>query len=404
MIRPLTEATAYKPPVLTQPKPTISSGTPGVVNMGDTLTNTDRAPTSGIAGAMTTMLPGLKPPTPTSPVPGTGSTMTTQNLQPSGFTDLRTQTIGAPTTGGNVSAPTAQPKIAAQDPSQAYQGLTQAGAQSWSPEASQLRGMAMTGLQGLSTAPNRADLASQAFQLMNERSAPQFAQDMRSVGQMASAFGRTGAGMTTNELTDLALARSKNQQQQASRMALEAEGMEMGDRLGVFDRTAGYGGQVAGEDMSRGRFGQDLTNNRFDIGSIVRGQNVGERDYASDEGWRRTDLGLNQQSRNDRNAWAGKDLAMQQQGRQDQQGQQAVENARQMQILQEMLMEGDYNRQYRTAELAGREGYNNDPYSLQLSGSRDASQQAGGQAQALAEAERAAAMQKIMMQYGGKAA
>jgi hypothetical protein len=76
--------------------------------------------------------------------------------------------------------------------------------------SNQLRQMGMTSLQGLSSAPDRAQLAAQALQLQRTMTEPQFQQDMRSVGQKAAAFGRTGAGMTTNELTDVALAREKN--------------------------------------------------------------------------------------------------------------------------------------------------------------------------------------------------
>jgi len=314
-----------------------------------------------------------------------------------GFVDTRSTLIQPPGGGGGtVAAPGTGPRIGAQNPTSTYASLDQALAQSQSPEQARLRQMGMAGLQGLSSLPDRAQLAASTFKLLNEQSQPGFEQDMRRVGQNAAAFGRTGSGMTTNELTDLGLARGKAQSLQAALLANEATTGTIADRMGIFDRTAGYQGQVSGEDRANAGFRADIANNKFSLGTAVRGQNVGERDYQSDQGWRRAALAQDQQARGDRNAWAGTGLAQQQQGFQAQQAQQAIDNAARQQALQEALLEGDFGRRARAAQLAGGVGYGNDPYQMQLAAAQGMGGQAAAQRSALEQAATQAAMQRAL--------
>jgi hypothetical protein len=75
---------------------------------------------------------------------------------------------------GSIAAQNGQPTLSA------LQGALQ---QSNSPMSDQLRQMGMTSLQGLSSAPDRAQLAAQALQLQRTMTEPQFQQDMRAWGR-----------------------------------------------------------------------------------------------------------------------------------------------------------------------------------------------------------------------------
>lgn len=413
-----TVAPAPRPTTTSAPYPGTAVNNPMVIP----LTNSGVTPTPVLRPMSTA--PAFQP-APTQPAPGGMSLPVLYadplRARPTGFTDLRTQTIGAPQLGGSIaaprlggsiSAPAAGPAIAPQNAQPTLQALQQALSGMVSPEAQRLRTMAMGSLENLSSAPNRAELAAQALQLQREMTAPAWEQDLRRTGAMAAALGRTGSGMTTNELTGLTLARERSLGQYGRDAALQAAGAEMGDRLGIFDRTAGLGSDWAGQDLARAGFRRDIANNRFDVEGAVRGQRVGERDYASDQAWRRTglavdqqgradqnawrgtDLSLNQQARGDTNAWRGVDVRMQQQGRQDQQGQAAIDNAAREAMLRDQLLDSAFRRQLAAGAAAGQYGYGNDPYGTMMTGAQVTG--GGGSAAALQQAAQIAAMQRAM--------
>jgi hypothetical protein len=361
-------------------------------------------------------------PTPISRVPTTTQPVLRSSM-PAGFTDLRTQTIGAPAVGGavaapklggSISAPAAGPAIAPQNAQPTLQALQAALAGMTSPEAQRLRQMSMSSLEGLSSAPNRAELAAQALQLQRDRTQDDWMKDLRGVGALNAAMGRMGSGMVTTGLMDVTAAREKALAEYGRDAALQAAGAEMGDRLGIFDRTAGLGSQYSAEDLARAGFRRDIANNVFDVEGAVRGQRVGERDYSTDQAWRRTGLAVDQQGRADQNAWRGTDLSLnnrnfgadqawrgielrtQQQGRQDQQGQAAIDNAARERMLQEQLLDAEFRRRLAAGGAAGSIGYSNDPYGTMTSAGQTYAGQAGASTTALQQAAQAAALQRML--------
>jgi hypothetical protein len=373
-------------------------------------------------GPAVTGQPMVNPPAPLSTGPG--------------FNDLRGNTIGM----GNVSGPNfgqangymnqaagniggIQTKnygqIASQNAQPTLSALQSALQQSNSPMSNQLRQMGMTSLQGLSSAPDRAQLAAQALQLQRTMTEPQFQQDMRSVGQKAAAFGRTGAGMTTNELTDVALAREKNLNQFGEQAALDAAGQTMNDRLGIFNATAGYGNQIGNQDLAHAGFTSNNALDQFNVQGNVRNQNVDERNFQAQQGMNQASLaaqraGLfgnlgNMASGNAmssanfgmQNAMNQANLQMQQQGRQDSQAQQAIQNAYNQQLLQEQLLNGAFNRQQQAGQMGMQYGMGNDPYGMQMQGANAQQQNASSQQQALAQQAQYEQMQRYLASGGG---
>jgi hypothetical protein len=345
---------------------------------------------------------------------------------------------------------TPQGSIAPTNVAPTQSALALALQQAQSPEATQLRAMGMTSLGGLSSSPDRLSLAAQALQLQREMTQPAWEQDLRTVGQKAAAYGRLGSGMTTSELGDVTLQREKALGQYGQQAALEAAGQTLADRLNIFGATTGYGNQVAGQDLARAGFGQNNALAGFDVANAVRGQGVDERNFQSDQSRAAAALALQRAGLQSNLAGQSADLASntanfgasqqaaaqdaafrraalqqalvgslsdvqgqqfnqgiqtaglrtQQQGFQAQQAQQAIENAKQQQLLQEQLMQGAFGRQFDTARLAASTGYGNDPYSLQLQGSQYTQGQATDQAAASAQLAQQMALQQYLRSQG----
>src|SRR3990172_4124966 len=143
------------------------------------------------------------------------------------------------------------------DYSQAYNLLAQsqralpAGGYSPSAEADRARAITMANLEALQGAPNRADLAAQALGLFDERSAPYLQQRYQQVGQQAAALGRIGAGMTTNQLTDVLTQQDQQRSLLQRDLALQAAGQSMADRLNQLQAAQGVGGQFRAEDLGQ---------------------------------------------------------------------------------------------------------------------------------------------------------
>jgi hypothetical protein len=133
----------------------------------------------------------------------------------------------------------------------AVAALNKAEAAGNSKEAQQLRTKLMGMLDNLSNAPDRLELAADALRIQRELTAPQWQQDLRHVGAQAAALGRIGSGMTTNELTDLTLAREKALGLFGQQLANQASGQILDDRLNIFGAGAGLQNQFAGQDAQR---------------------------------------------------------------------------------------------------------------------------------------------------------
>jgi hypothetical protein len=166
-----------------------------------------------------------------------------------------------------------------------------------SAAAQQLTGQLTQGVGSLYSAPNRGDLASQQYQLMQEQYQPRFEQDLRQVGQKASALGRIGAGMTTSDLGDVAQRKNEFFGQQARQLSMDAAQQEMADRLNRVGATQGALGTVGSQDQGWAGLGLDATGrgnsdslqrasleralagDQFSMGQALRGEEAQNRNF-----------------------------------------------------------------------------------------------------------------------------
>lgn len=121
-----------------------------------------------------------------------------------------------------------------------------------SAEAQRARALTMQGLETLTSAPNRQDLALESLRLYNEESEPSYQQSLRSAGQKAAALGRTKSGMTTNELSDLALVRERDRDRVMRGLATETAGLEMQDRLSRVGASQSVADSFGAGDRAQG--------------------------------------------------------------------------------------------------------------------------------------------------------
>lgn len=138
-----------------------------------------------------------------------------------------------------------------------------------------LRQGVTSGIQNLSTAPNRAGLAQQAFGLLQQESDPAFQQQLRQVGQRAASLGRLGAGMTTSNLGDVASERNRYLANEQQRLSLGAAEAELADRLNILGATQSGLGQLAGLDTATTESRNRNVLDRFGAG--IQGAELGLR-------------------------------------------------------------------------------------------------------------------------------
>lgn len=175
------------------------------------------------------------------------------------------------------------------------------------PRLAGTQGQVDTARDTLSSTPDRTELAAQALQLLRERTQAGYEQDQRSIGQSAAKFGRIGAGMTTNELTDLNLTRERDLDRSARELANQAAGSTMSDRLARVSALSGLEGQ---------QFGQ---------GQAGRDEIRGERGY------------------------------------QNEVDQRARDEERQRLLLEDSLLNSQFGREQSRASLLGQLGFGQDP-------------------------------------------
>ena len=123
-------------------------------------------------------------------------------------------------------------------------------------------------LGALRGGPSRGDLAAQTFEQIQQRGAPQFQRELRDVGARAASLGRVGAGVTTNELTDVFSQRQRDLDLTKRGLATDAAGLERGDLLNTLGASQGVAGQLFGQDVGEAGFQQGL-----------RGEARGERGF-----------------------------------------------------------------------------------------------------------------------------
>lgn len=470
------------PAPLTPPKPNVDPVSGPPVNLGPfagvDMSGVTKAPKIATEG------PGMTAPPPLSPVPGdTRGTVIkapvsqlqqqATGTQSSALTGLNqavnavpafkpvpgpdfggaNSSLGAATSAISGANLPKQDAIASTDPSATQSALQAALRQSGSPDAARARELGMSGLESLSSGPNRADLAAQALQLERERTNPSWQNDLRLAGQKAAALGRIGSGMTTTELGDLTLQREKALGQFGEDAALKAADQEMSDRLAKFNAASGYSSNLTGQDLAKAGFASDTALKDYGVQNTSREQGVTERNFQSDQdraaaaldlskGGALAGIGgqqagmatatsgaaaserdaaqqaavtraaLQQSLLNSAGAVQGQQfdqgqqtagLATQQQGFQNTLQQQAQQAEVERQQLQEQLLNGAFTRQLEGSQAEAGLGYGNDPYSLQLQGSNATQGQASDQQAQLAALMQQLALQKYLPQTAGAA-
>ena len=140
-----------------------------------------------------------------------------------------------------------------------------------SQEASRARELASADLEGLS-GPDRGSIASDTLRRLIADTQPQFEQELRGVGQRSAALGRLGSGMTTSDLGDVSQRRNQAITSEAGRLAGEAAGASLADRLDVFGARSGAASRFQGDDLAR-------EGQAFSQGQGVRNEYRGERDF-----------------------------------------------------------------------------------------------------------------------------
>jgi len=110
--------------------------------------------------------------------------------------------------------------------------------------------------QLLNTTPDRAKLAADSYQLLQDQYEPKYQQDLRQVGQRAAALGRVGAGLTTNDLTGVQQAKDNYFSQQGRALATDAAQQALADQQAKLAAAQGLTGTLGGLDLSAGGLNQ----------------------------------------------------------------------------------------------------------------------------------------------------
>lgn len=140
------------------------------------------------------------------------------------------------------------------------------------PLTSQAQQQAVAAQARAQDAPDRTALAQQALATLEADLQPGFEASQRQVGQNAAKFGRIGAGLTTNELTDLALARQRTLDSEAAKLATNAAGQSLDDRLALSNAALSQFATFSDDDRATqqlalegelGRGGLDLSRDRL---------------------------------------------------------------------------------------------------------------------------------------------
>ena len=216
---------------------------------------TPQQPTSTLRPMPETIVHNPTNPTPQTPAP-TGPVKNPASAVPMGFGGINFTPYGPGNTLRNQQiTPT---------------GLGGVGGQV-SQQATRARELAAADLEGLG-GPDRAQIASDTLRRLIADTEPAFQQELRGVGQRASALGRLGSGMTTSDLGDGSQRRNQAITSEAGRLASEAAGQTLADRMDVFGARSGASSQWGGDDLAR-------ESQAFNQGQGIRNEYRGERDF-----------------------------------------------------------------------------------------------------------------------------
>jgi len=203
-----------------------------------------------------------------------------------------------------------------------------------SGQSGEARDIALRRLKGLESAPDRLQLAQEAFDLFNQQRAPQNERALRDVGARAAAQGRLGAGMTTSELNDVYLSQSRDRDLLQRGLINDAGSRTMEDRLAS---------QAAAQRASDSFYGQDLgagalNNQAFGLGIQNRNSQANIGNLAFNQGL------------------AGRDELRFERGYQGDLAQQALDNRYRELDQEERFGNNDFNRELDRLSTTGNIG------------------------------------------------
>lgn len=218
----------------------------------------------------------------------------------------------------------------------------------------------INGLEG----PNREELAAKQFALLQEQGEPAFQEQLRQVGQRAAAFGRTGAGMTTNDLGTVAQRRNEALSQAARGLSYDAAGQSLADKLAISGATGeGYDriGRVdLNADIARSNSGlaglgvlERALGAQFDLEGLKRREGESDRSYGLDRAGAFS--GLSGQA-----FGQGQGLRNEYRGERDYQtdaSQRGIDNAVKQRFMEDDLLGSEFDRNQREQSQLFNQGY-----------------------------------------------
>lgn len=243
-------------------------------------------------------------------------------------------------------------------------------------DVTEARRYGMDALRTMQDGPDREALTSRAWQRLLETGQPAYEQDLRKVNQYAAAGGRLGAGMTTNELTDVYTQRQRDLDRSREALIDNAVSQQLSDRALQLQGAQSLFGQLSGEDRATAGMLADLE--QADYSARDR-----ERTGAYDAGYRELQAKSNimdqmqgfegqidASGRADRNEFRGE------RDWQNMLQNQATDRSVQQLQLQDQLYGNQFNREQARLNLLGGTGYIQPNVGPIMAGGAQAQQQA----------------------------
>ncbi len=235
------------------------------------------------------------------------------------FNDLRSTTFQPGASGPNTFDQQAQTALGGASISKEFD-----------PQTARGREMMMAAMQGLQ-GPDRLQMAKEAFDIFRQEGQPQFDMDLRNVGKRASALGRVGAGMTTNDLTGVMGQRENRLGLERRRLINQAGQQTLDDRRNILSSLGGATGQLGSQAFQRESGAAGM--------ALGRANAFGQ-------------MGQNQFGRE----LSGRNEQRSERGFQQDMAQQAINNRLQQSLLEEQLRGGAHGRSMQEMQLAGQLG------------------------------------------------
>jgi hypothetical protein len=208
-------------------------------------------------------------------------------------------------------------------------------------DVGQARGAALQGLTELKGAPSRSQTASSLYGALEKLDRAGEAKDVRGVGQRNAAMGRLGSGMVNDELSDVYGEHDARLASIKAQLAYDTAGAERGDTLNEINAAQGLTQGLGGLDLSRESTGAGLALDRGNALGSLEGRRYGE------------EMGGLDFTRGERDYQHGLDR-------------EATDDAVRRKMLEDDLLNSDYNRKAKTATLAGEYGFGSSPTGLSL--------------------------------------